>query len=61
MSPEFISWAPDRSRLTHPLYLSLAQQLESDIVSGRLSAGTRLPPQHLTINLDYGNPSFLIL
>ena len=45
MSPEFISWAPDRSRLTHPLYLSLAQQLESDIVSGRLSAGTRLPPQ----------------
>ena len=45
MSPEFISWAPDRSRLTHPLYLSLAQQLESDIVSGRLSAGPRLPPQ----------------
>ena len=41
----FLSWTPDRSKLIRPFYLSLANALESDIVSGKLAAGTRLPPQ----------------
>lgn len=41
----FLSWRPERARLQRPYYLSLASQLESDILSGRLAAGTRLPPQ----------------
>ena len=41
----FLSWIPVREQLTHPLYLSIANQLESDILSGRLATGTKLPPQ----------------
>ena len=41
----FLSWTPDRTNLSRPFYLSLANALESDIVSGKLAAGTRLPPQ----------------
>ncbi len=40
-----ISWMPDRSQLKRPYYLTLANALEADIVSGRLTAGTQLPPQ----------------
>ena len=40
-----LSWKPDRSRLSAPLYLSLAAMLEDDILSGALPRGTRLPPQ----------------
>ena len=40
-----LSWRPDRSRLTPPVYISLASLLESDIRSGALLPGTRLPPQ----------------
>ena len=41
----FLSWAPDRKKLVRPYYLSLANALESDIISGKLASGTRLPPQ----------------
>ena len=41
----FLSWTPDRKKLTRPYYLSLANALESDIISGKLASGTRLPPQ----------------
>ena len=40
-----LSWVPERSKLKRPYYLSLANALEEDIVSGRLAAGTKLPPQ----------------
>ncbi|MDR0880757.1 MAG: PLP-dependent aminotransferase family protein [Clostridioides sp.] len=40
-----MTWKPDRDVLTHPYYLSLAEQLEEEIKSGRLSPGTLLPPQ----------------
>ena len=41
----FLSWMPDRKLLKRPCYLALANILEEDIVSGKLAAGTRLPPQ----------------
>ncbi len=41
----FLSWKPDRKRLSRPVYLSLANALEEDIRSGHLSAGLQLPPQ----------------
>lgn len=41
----YLSWTPDKSKLKRPYYLTLANALEADIVSGRLSAGTKLPPQ----------------
>lgn len=41
----FLSWAPDLSALGRPCYLSIANQLEDDIRSGRLAPGTKLPPQ----------------
>lgn len=40
-----LSWIPDRRKLRRPYYLSLANALEEDIQSGKLAAGTRLPPQ----------------
>ena len=39
------SWMPEKSRLKRPFYLTLANALEADIVSGKLAAGTKLPPQ----------------
>lgn len=41
----FLSWKPDRKRLTRPVYLALANLLEEDIDSGKLAPGTKLPPQ----------------
>ncbi|MBE6406907.1 MAG: PLP-dependent aminotransferase family protein [Lentisphaerae bacterium] len=41
----FLSWLPDKSKIKRPYYLTLANALEEDIVSGKLAAGTRLPPQ----------------
>ncbi|MBR2373356.1 MAG: PLP-dependent aminotransferase family protein, partial [Lentisphaeria bacterium] len=38
-------WLPEKSKLKRPYYLTLANALEADIVSGKLAAGTRLPPQ----------------
>lgn len=40
-----MSWKPDLSNLAGPKYIALAEQLENDIKSGRLKAGTKLPPQ----------------
>ncbi len=44
-NPVFLSWMPDRTQLRRPYYLSLANLLESDIKSGKLLPGTKLPPQ----------------
>lgn len=40
-----LSWIPDKSKLKRPFYLTLANALEADIVSGKLTSGTKLPPQ----------------
>ena len=40
-----LTWKPDRARLRKPVYLSLVELLEEEIVSGRLLPGTKLPPQ----------------
>lgn len=40
-----LSWVPDKNKLKRPYYLTLANALEADIVSGKLAAGTQLPPQ----------------
>ncbi|MBQ8604303.1 MAG: PLP-dependent aminotransferase family protein [Oscillospiraceae bacterium] len=40
-----LSWKPERSQLKSPLYISLADLMEKDILSGTLAAGTKLPPQ----------------
>ena len=41
----YLSWVPDKSKLKRPYYITLANALEADIVSGKLTSGTRLPPQ----------------
>ncbi len=40
-----LTWKPDKEKLKSPLYISLAELMESDIASGRLAMGTKLPPQ----------------
>lgn len=40
-----MSWTPDFSRRTGPLYKTIAEKLESDVRSGLLTPGTKLPPQ----------------
>lgn len=40
-----MAWKPERGRLSRPIYKSLADALEDDIASGKLSPGTKLPPQ----------------
>ena len=39
------NWLPDLSVGSGPLYLRLADRIESDIGEGRLAAGEKLPPQ----------------
>ena len=41
----YLSWTPDKSKIKRPYYLTLANALEADIVSGKLAVGTKLPPQ----------------
>ena len=41
----YLSWTPERSKLKRPYYLTFANALEADIISGKLAAGTKLPPQ----------------
>ena len=41
----YLSWTPDKSKLKRPFYLTLANALEADIISGKLASGTKLPPQ----------------
>lgn len=40
-----LSWRPDLGKMTGPKYAALAELLEEDIKSGKLKAGTKLPPQ----------------
>jgi DNA-binding transcriptional MocR family regulator len=40
-----LSWIPNKKNLKRLVYLALANMLEADIISGKLSAGTKLPPQ----------------
>ena len=40
-----MSWRPQKSRLEKPYYVSIAASLEADILSGKLPADTKLPPQ----------------
>lgn len=40
-----LGWVPDKSKLKRPYYLTLANALEADIVSGKLASGSKLPPQ----------------
>lgn len=39
------NWSPSISKASGPLYLAIADALSTDIASGRLAAGFRLPPQ----------------
>lgn len=52
-----MSWKPDLNNITGAKYIALAELLERDIKSGKLKAGTRLPPQreladYLDLNLS---------
>ncbi len=40
-----MSWRPQKSKLEQPYYRSIAASLENDILSGKLPADTKLPPQ----------------
>ncbi len=40
-----LSWKPDLGKMKGPRYAALAELLEDDIKSGKLKAGTKLPPQ----------------
>lgn len=40
-----MSWKPHKSKLSRPIYLSLARLLEHEITQGILAPGTKLPPQ----------------
>lgn len=52
-----MSWKPDLSKASGPLYKALASMLEEDIKNGTLTPGTKLPPQreladYLDVNLS---------
>ena len=52
-----MAWKPDKSMLKTPIYISLAELLEQDILDGRLAPNTLLPPQReladfLDVNLS---------
>lgn len=58
-----MSWRPELVRGAQPLYIELAQKLQSDIECGILSPGTKLPPQReladfLNINLSTVSRAF---
>lgn len=60
-----MAWKPNRDQLTSPLYLSIANLLEYDILNGYLSPNTKLPPQreladYLDINLSTITRAFKI-
>lgn len=40
-----LSWRPDKTKLTRPLYKSLTKLMEEDILSSKLQKNTRLPSQ----------------
>ena len=39
------NWIPDVSASSGPLYMRLADRIETDITKGILPAGAKLPPQ----------------
>lgn len=52
-----MSWRPNISNISSPLYIAIAEQLEQDIKDGKLLPGTKLPPQReladfLDVNLS---------
>lgn len=52
-----MSWRPNISNISAPLYIAIAEQLEQDIKDGMLLPGTKLPPQReladfLDVNLS---------
>ncbi len=58
-----LSWKPEKRKDGKPLYISLANRLEEDILSGKLRPNTMLPPQreladYLDINLSTVTRSF---
>lgn len=58
-----MSWKPDLSKASGPLYKALAKMLEADIRNGYLVPGTKLPPQreladYLDINLSTVSRAF---
>lgn len=58
-----MSWKPNLSKASGPLYKSLANMLEEDIKKGILMPGTKLPPQreladYLDINLSTVSRAF---
>lgn len=60
-----MTWKPNKEQLTTPLYLSIANLLEYDIVNAYLAPNTKLPPQreladYLDINLSTITRAFKI-
>ncbi len=60
-----LTWKPERDTLEKPLYLSIANRLEEDIVTGKLLPHTKLPPQReladfLDINLSTVTRAFKV-
>ena len=50
------NWVPDLSRSDKPRYLAIADVIASDVKSGRLMSGDRLPPQRklaLRLSIDF--------
>lgn len=40
-----MAWKPDKNKLKFPVYISIAEQLEKDILEGKIEGNTKLPPQ----------------
>ena len=60
-----MAWKPVLDRTIRPLYLSLANQLEQDIINGLLLPGTKLPPHReladfLDINVSTVSKAFKV-
>nr|WP_106783279.1 PLP-dependent aminotransferase family protein [Lysinibacillus timonensis] len=57
ISSDIMSWKPVINKKFKPLYITIANQLEQDILKGILVPGTKLPPQrelanYLNVNLS---------
>lgn len=53
----YMSWKPEKAKLKKPLYKSISEALEYDIVNGNIAPKTKLPPQReladfLDVNLS---------
>lgn len=60
-----MTWKPNKARLTSPLYFSIANLLEYDILNGYIAPNVKLPPQreladYLDINLSTITRAFKI-